>query len=224
MLYTLFYVFIGIAYFCPIITLGFNCFKRAFMYAFIEGKIADLNPTGVVIDCHGVGYQVSISLNTYTKLNGKETCRLFTHLVVREDAMVLYGFADEAERSVFQQLISVSGIGPNTARLILSALSPDEVIDAIITENVRVLQSVKGIGGKSALRLIVDLKGRLSKENVTKEIFGAKHNTGKAEALSALVMLGFNKSAADKALESIIRNEGTAIPVEQLIKSALKIL
>lgn len=194
------------------------------MYAFIEGKIADLNPAGVVIDCHGVGYLVNISLNTYTKLNGKEACRLYTHLVVREDAMVLFGFADEAERSVFQQLISVSGIGPNTARLILSALSPDEVVDAIVNENVKTLQSVKGIGGKSALRLIVDLKGRLSRESVSKEIFGLKHNTGKAEALSALVMLGFNKAAAEKALDSILKSEGTALPVEQLIKSALKIL
>lgn len=194
------------------------------MYAFIEGKIADLNPAGVVIDCHGVGYLVNISLNTYTKLNGKEACRLYTHLVVREDAMVLFGFADEAERSVFQQLISVSGIGPNTARLILSALSPDEVVDAIVNENVKTLQSVKGIGGKSALRLIVDLKGRLSRESVSKEIFGLKHNTGKAEALSALVMLGFNKAAAEKALDSILKSEGTVLPVEQLIKSALKIL
>lgn len=194
------------------------------MYAFIEGKIAELNPAGVVIDCHGVGYQVNISLNTYSKLHGKESFRLFTHLVVREDAMVLFGFADEAERSVFQQLISVSGIGPNTARLILSALSPDEVIDAIVNENVKILQSVKGIGGKSALRLIVDLKGRLSKESISKEIFGLKHNTGKAEALSALVMLGFNKTAAEKALDSIIKSEGSALPVEQLIKNALKIL
>jgi len=194
------------------------------MYAFIEGKIAELNPAGVVIDCHGVGYQVNISLNTYSKLNGKESFRLFTHLVVREDAMVLFGFADEAERSVFQQLISVSGIGPNTARLILSALSPDEVIDAIVNENVKMLQSVKGIGGKSALRLIVDLKGRLSKESISKEIFGLKHNTGKAEALSALVMLGFNKAAAEKALDAIIKSEGAALPVEQLIKNALKIL
>ncbi len=194
------------------------------MYAFIEGKIAELNPAGVVIDCHGVGYQVNISLNTYSKLNGKESFRLFTHLVVREDAMVLFGFADEAERSVFQQLISVSGIGPNTARLILSALSPDEVIDAIVNENVKILQSVKGIGGKSALRLIVDLKGRLSKESISKEIFGLKHNTGKAEALSALVMLGFNKAAAEKALDAIIKSEGAALPVEQLIKNALKIL
>lgn len=193
------------------------------MYAFLEGKIAELNPAGIVIDCHGVGYQVNISLNTYSKLNGKESCRLYTHLVVREDAMILFGFADETERSVFQQLISVSGIGPNTARLILSALTSDEVIDAIVTENVRILQSVKGIGGKSALRLIVDLKGKLSRENVTKEIFGTKHNTGKAEALSALIMLGFNKVAAEKALDSILKNEGT-LPVEQLIKNALKIL
>ncbi|HNX43856.1 MAG TPA: Holliday junction branch migration protein RuvA [Bacteroidales bacterium] len=194
------------------------------MYAFIEGKIADLNPAGLVLNCNGVGYQLNISLNTYSKLNGKENCRVYTHLVVREDALVLFGFADEAERSIFQLLISVSGVGPNTARLILSALTPDEITDAIVSENVKALQSVKGIGSKSALRLIVDLKGPLSRESVTKEIFGAKHNTAKVEALSALVMLGFNKAAADKALEAVVKQDGLSLPVEQMIKNALKIL
>jgi Holliday junction DNA helicase RuvA len=198
--------------------------KISQMYSFIEGKIADLNPTLAVIACNGVGYLINISLHTFTKIQGKEGCRLYTHLVVREDALVLYGFEDEQERLVFQQLISVSGIGPNTARLILSSLSPDEVADAIVNEKVKILQAIKGIGGKSALRLIVDLKDKMMKDTPARENLGSLHNTGKQEALSALVMLGFNKAMAEKALEQVMKIEGLALPVEQLVKSALKIL
>lgn len=194
------------------------------MYSFVEGKIAELNPAVAVIDCHGIGYLVNISLNTYTKISGKESCKLHTHLVVREDAMVLYGFAEEKERVIFQQLISVSGIGPNTARLILSSLCPDEVADAIINEKVKVLQSIKGIGGKSALRLIIDLKDKMQKDSPVREFLGSSHNTVKEEALSALVMLGFNKTLAEKAIEQVMKTEGLALPVEHLIKSTLKIL
>lgn len=194
------------------------------MYAFIEGNLIHLTPTGVIIHCNGVGYQVNISLNTYVKLNGLTSSRVYTHLIVREDVMMLYGFADQAERAVFQQLISVSGIGPNTARLILSSLSPDEVADAIVTENVKLLQSIKGIGGKSAQRIIIDLKDKIMKEVPGREIMSAGHNTAKAEALSALIMLGFNKNLADKALDQVLKISGTAAPVEQLVKSALKIL
>jgi holliday junction DNA helicase RuvA len=194
------------------------------MYSFIEGKIAELNPAVAIIDCHGIGYLINISLNTYSKIAGKDSCRLHTHLVVREDAMVLYGFSEEHERVIFQQLISVSGIGPNTARLILSSLSPEEVVDAIINEKVRVLQSIKGIGGKSALRLIVDLKDKMQKDSPVREILGSAHNTIKEQALSALVMLGFNKTMAEKAIEQVLRAEGLSLPVEHLVKSALKIL
>ena len=194
------------------------------MYSFIEGKIAELNPACAVIDCQGVGYLINISLHTFTSIQGKASCRLHTHLVVREDAMVLYGFADEQERTVFLMLISVSGIGPNTARLILSSLSPDEVADAIVNEKVRVLQGIKGIGGKSALRLIVDLKDKMQKELPSREILSSAHNTVKLEALSALVMLGFNKTLAEKAIEQVLKSEGLALPVEYLVKSALKIL
>ena len=194
------------------------------MYSFIEGKIADLNPAGAVIDCHGVGYLINISLNTYTRLAGKENCRLHTHLVVREDALILYGFAEESERSIFQQLISVSGIGPNTARLILSSLTPDEVTDAIVNEKVKVLQNIKGIGGKSAMRLIVDLKDKMFKDAPVREILGSPYNTNKAEALSALVMLGFTKALAEKAIDKVIKTEGPAVTVEHLVKNALKIL
>jgi holliday junction DNA helicase RuvA len=194
------------------------------MYSFIEGKIADLNPTTAVLDCHGVGYSINISLNTYSKINGKESCRLHTHLIVREDAMLLYGFADTGERHVFQQLISVSGVGPNTARLILSSLTPAEVSEAIERENVKLLQSIKGIGGKSALRIIIDLKGKIMKDLPAGENLGVSHNTGRQEALSALVMLGFNKPVAEKALDQILRANAGALPVDQLIKHALKIL
>jgi len=194
------------------------------MYSFIEGKIADLNPAGAVINCQGVGYMINISLHTYSQIQGKENCRLYTQLIVREDAMILYGFAEQQERLVFQQLISVSGIGPNTARLILSSLSPEEVADAIVNEKVKILQAIKGIGGKSALRLIVDLKDKMQKEPSTHEILGSSHNTVRQEALSALVMLGFNKTLAEKALEQVMKIEGLSLPVEQLVKSALKIL
>jgi holliday junction DNA helicase RuvA len=194
------------------------------MYSFIEGKIADLNPTTAVIACQGIGYTINISLNTYTQINGKESCKLHTHLVVREDALILYGFADISERHVFQQLISVSGVGPNTARLILSSLTANEVADAIATENVRILQSIKGIGGKSALRIIIDLKDKIMKDLPAGENLMTSHNTGKHEALSALVMLGFNKPVAEKALEQVIKASGGSLPVDQLIKSALKIL
>jgi len=194
------------------------------MYSFIEGKLADLNPTTAVLACQGIGYTINISLNTYTQINGKESCRLHTHLVVREDALILYGFAETGERHVFQQLISVSGVGPNTARLILSSLTANEVADAIATENVRVLQSIKGIGGKSALRIIIDLKDKIMKDLPAGENLMTSHNTGKYEALSALVMLGFNKPVAEKALDQVIKAGGGALPVDQLIKNALKIL
>ena len=194
------------------------------MYSFIEGKIADLTPTTAVISCQGVGYSINISLNTFSQISGKESCRLHTHLVVREDALILFGFADTGERHVFQQLISVSGVGPNTARLILSSLTPAEVADAIATENVKILQSIKGIGGKSALRIIIDLKDKIMKDLPAGENLPASHNTGKYEALSALVMLGFNKPVAEKALEQVIKANGGALPVDQLIKNALKIL
>jgi Holliday junction DNA helicase RuvA len=194
------------------------------MYSFIEGKIADLNPTTAILACQGIGYTINISLNTYTQISGKESCRLHTHLVVREDAMILYGFADTSERHVFQQLISVSGVGPNTARLILSSLTSAEVADAIASENVKLLQSIKGIGGKSALRIIIDLKDKIMKDLPAGENLISAHNTGKHEALSALVMLGFNRQVAEKALEQVIKASNGALPVDQLIKNALKIL
>lgn len=194
------------------------------MYAFIEGKISDINPAAVVIDCRGVGYELFISVNTYSQIKDLESCRLHTHLVVREDAMILFGFFVEDERVCFRHLISVSGVGAGTARLILSSLTPDELTEAIVTGNVPLLQRVKGIGGKTAQRIIVDLKDKFSRDPGFKEILGSPHNTKKEEALSALTMLGFNKALAGKAIEKIIKDEGATISVEQLIKSALKVL
>lgn len=194
------------------------------MYAFIEGSIDSLNPASAVINCRGIGYNIAISLNTYSLIKGKSECRLLTHLVVREDAQILFGFANEDERMLFRHLISVSGVGANTARLILSSLTPADVSEAIINARVGTLQRVKGIGGKTAQRIIIDLKDKLVKDGSIKEILGTTHNTNKEEALSALTLLGFNRNQAEKTIDKIIQDEGSTITVEQLIKSALKIM
>lgn len=194
------------------------------MYAFIEGTVVSLNPAAAVLNCRGVGYEIAISLNTYSFIKDKSECRLLTHLVVREDAHILFGFATENERSLFRHLITVSGIGANTARLILSSLPPNELSDAIIQGKTATLQRIKGIGGKTAQRIIIDLKDKLMKDTGIKEILGSTHNTSKEEALSALTLLGFNKSLAEKTIDKILESEGNSISVEQLIKSALKIL
>jgi Holliday junction DNA helicase RuvA len=194
------------------------------MYAFIEGSIDSLNPASAVINCKGIGYNIAISLNTYSLIKGKTECRLLTHLVVREDAQMLFGFANEVERMLFRHLISVSGVGANTARLILSSLTPSDVSEAIINAKVGTLQRVKGIGGKTAQRIIIDLKDKLVKDVSIKEILGTTHNTNKEEALSALTLLGFNRNLAEKTVDKIIQDEGSSITVEQLIKSALKIM
>ena len=194
------------------------------MYAYFEGNLIEKTPTYAVIDCNGVGYMINISLNTFSKIKDETKCRLYTHLTVKEDAHTLYGFFDDNERILFRQLISVSGIGPNTARMMLSSLSPDEIIQAILIGNVTLIQSIKGIGGKTAQRIILDLKDKMGKITFDKDIFSSSHNTKKEEALSALVMLGFNKAVAEKTLDKIIRLEEATATVEVLIKSALKVL
>jgi len=162
-------------------------------------------------------------LNTFTKLGDEENCKLYAHLAVREDAMVLYGFADEAEREIFRQLISVSGVGPGTARMILSSLSAGEIEQAIQTGNVAVLKGVKGIGEKSAQRIIVDLKGKLGKQDSALPVqMFAGDNKLREEALSALVMLGFARNMAEKAVDKSLKAEGNVVSVEHLIKLALK--
>ncbi len=191
----------------------------------IEGKLVEKTPTYAVIDAAGVGYIMQISLNTYTKIGDVEKCKLFTEQVyVRDDMPRFFGFADVSERDLFRQLVSVSGVGGTSALLMLSSLSATEIQNAIVTGNVALLKSVKGIGEKTAQRIIVDLKDKMGKGGVSTDFIVSPNNILKIEALSALVMLGFNKVAADKALEKIIRTEGTGQTVEQLIKSALKSL
>jgi Holliday junction DNA helicase RuvA len=166
---------------------------------------------------------MQISLNTFTKIGDNENCKLFTEqLYVRDDMPRFFGFFDVEERQLFRQLVSVSGVGGTSALLMLSSLSASEIQSAIATGNVALIKSVKGIGEKTAQRIIVDLKGKLGKEELSSEFFVGSNNTLKQEALSALVMLGFNKLAADKVLDKIIRAEGAGQTVEQLIKGALK--
>lgn len=193
------------------------------MYEYISGRIAEAGPTHVVIDVNGIGYLLNISLNTFSKLEGKTEAQLFVHENIREDAYQLFGFADPAERELFRHLISVSGIGSNTARMMLSSLSPDELKGAILTGNVNQIKGVKGIGAKTAQRVIVDLKDKLSKEPIDQKIFAEQDNTIREEALSALVMLGFAKNSAQKAIDKILSQDPTA-KVEVVIKQALKIM
>ncbi len=189
----------------------------------IDGKLTEKTPTYAVIDCGGVGYLLNISLHTYSKIGDQERCRLLAHLSIREDAHVLFGFADEEERDLFRQLISVSGVGPSTARMILSSMNPTEIRGAIQTGNVAVLKGVKGIGEKSAQRIIVDLKGKLGKDfgEMPATVFAA-NNKMHEEALTALVMLGFARQAAEKAVDKALKTEGNVVSVEHLIKLALK--
>lgn len=199
------------------------------MYSYIEGKLVEKNPAYAVIDVHGIGYMIHISLHTYGIIGGSESCRLLLHHVIREDAQLLYGFAEESERDLFRHLLSVSGIGANTARLILSSLSPDEIREAIITKNTGILKAIKGIGAKSAERIIVDLKDKLEKEGFSQEKVTLAHNTKKQEALRGLTVLGFPKSQAEKAIDKIIdkaRKDDafTGLTVEEIIKQALKML
>lgn len=194
------------------------------MYNHIEGTVTELTPTYVVLEAAGVGYHINISLNTYTSIHAATRVKLLTHFSVKEDAHTLYGFYTEKERSMFRLLIGVNGVGPNTARLILNSLSPDEIAAAILSSNVPVLKGVKGIGEKSAQRIIVDLKDKVGKETPALPqaiIFGAD-NRSKTEALSALVNLGFAKNTAEKAIEKAIKTAGPEAAIEELIKIALK--
>lgn len=193
------------------------------MIAQIKGKLIDKTPTYVIIDCSGVGYEIKISLNTFSQLGEGETCLLFTHFVVREDAQLLYGFKETSERELFRLLISVSGVGSATAMMILSSLSPNETKQAILNSDVNTLKSVKGIGAKSAERIIIDLRDKIAKVDNNTTISLPASNTVKDEALSALVMLGFSKNPAEKALNKLVK-EGENFTVEELIKRALKSL
>ncbi|OMP31363.1 MULTISPECIES: Holliday junction branch migration protein RuvA [Mangrovimonas] len=191
------------------------------MITHIQGKLVEKNPTDVTIDCNGVGYLLHISLHTYSKIPDQENLKLYTHLQVREDAHTLYGFSSISEREIFRLLISVSGIGANTARTMLSSLTPKQVREGIATGDVALIQSIKGIGAKTAQRVILDLKDKILKVYDIDELSAPQSNTNKDEALSALEVLGFNKKQAEKVVDKIISDQPDA-SVESLIKEALK--
>jgi Holliday junction DNA helicase RuvA len=191
------------------------------MIDYISGSITRLTPAFITIETGGIGYFVNISLSTFTKLEGKSEFKILVHEVIREDSHTLFGFADEEERDIFRLLISVTGVGANTARMMLSSLIPVEIEKAILSSDVNILKSVKGIGLKTAQRIIVDLKDKLGKQAGSGEIFAFADNTKREEALSALVMLGFAKNAVSKVLDKIVREEKN-LTVEDLIKKSLK--
>ncbi|WP_461789389.1 Holliday junction branch migration protein RuvA [Pedobacter sp.] len=192
------------------------------MYEYIDGKLTFKGPTYIVVETGGVGYHINISLNTYAALGDNERCKIYTWLHVKEDAHTLYGFADEGERRLFLHLISVSGIGPTTCRMMLSSITPNEIQQAIVSADVALIQKIKGIGAKSAQRIVLELQDKLKKEGIESLISVPIHNTIKDEALSALIMLGFSKQAAEKALDNVLKKAEGELTVEQMIKQALK--
>jgi holliday junction DNA helicase RuvA len=195
------------------------------MIAFLKGRLAHKEPTFVIIDVNGVGYHVNISLQTYSAIKEQENILLFTHLAIREDAHVLFGFSHEAEKKLFQQLISVNGIGPGTAIVMLSYMNSNELKSAIVQENAAALQAIKGIGGKTALRVIIELKDKLKKESwedSQPNISVGPHNTLRKEALSALLTLGLPKAVAEKSVDTVLKKSGNTITLEDLVKQALK--
>ncbi|GAB7255596.1 Holliday junction branch migration protein RuvA [Polaribacter sp. OB-PA-B3] len=189
----------------------------------VRGRLVEKSPTEVVIDCNGVGYLLHISLNTYTALPADENIVLYTHLSIREDAHTLFGFINKTERAVFKFLISVSGVGPSIARTMLSSMTSEEIQQAIASENVKLIQSVKGIGAKTAQRVIVDLKDKILKTFDIDEVSVTASNTNKEEALSALEVLGFQRKQSDKIITAILKEHADA-SVEKIIKLALKSL
>lgn len=188
----------------------------------IKGRLTEKSPAHAVIEAGGVGYFLNISLVTFSKISNDENCTLYTHLSIKEDAHTLYGFAEKSEREIFRKLISVSGVGASTARVMLSSLSSDEITAAIITGDVDTLKSIKGIGAKSAQRIIVDLKDKLGKiEGLEQNILTFSNNSSRDESLSALLALGFTKNSVDKVLNNVLKAQPD-LGVEGLIKEALK--
>jgi Holliday junction DNA helicase RuvA len=191
------------------------------MITHIQGKLVEKNPTNVVIDCNGVGYHLNISLYTYSQLSNQENLKLFTHLHVKEDSHTLYGFSSLSEREIFRLLISVSGIGTSIARTMLSSLTPKQVREGIALGDVVLIQSVKGIGSKTAQRVIIELKDKVLKVYDIEEGAISKNNTNKQEALSALEVLGFTKKQSERVVDRIISDHSEA-NIETIIKEALK--
>lgn len=195
------------------------------MITYLEGKLAVKEATYVVMDVNGVGYEVKITLNTYATIKDLDQFKLHTHLSIKEDAHTLYGFSDPKEKSRFQDLISISGVGPATGLMILSSLSPEELQNAILNDDVRTIQSVKGIGAKTAQRVILELKDKMRKEDITEidsKLSSSTSNTVRSEALSALITLGINRNSAEKSIDTILRGHQGDISLEDLIKLALK--
>jgi len=188
----------------------------------LNGRLIEKHPSHVIIECAGVGYFVNISLNTFEKLPKSESIKLFTHLSIREDAHTLFGFIDESERVMYRQLISVSGIGPSTAIITLSALGPHRLKEALLNEDDSILQTIKGIGGKTARRMVIELKDKMEKDTkIQLEITGSQSHL-KMEALAALQVLGFDKKRIDKTIDRVIKSLPPETPVETVIKNVLK--
>lgn len=190
------------------------------MITHLRGRIVEKTPTHVVVECNGVGYMVLISLNTFGKLPADEAAFLYTHHQVREDAQTLYGFVDEMERMLFRMLISVSGVGASTAQVVLSSMNPAELKNALVTENVAAMQSIKGIGAKTAQRIIIDLKGKAATLDVGEDFSGFISNTVRDEALTALDVLGFPKQKSEKVVDALLSKD-SGLTLESLIKQAL---
>ncbi len=191
------------------------------MIAHIQGKLVEKTPTEVVIDCNGVGYHINISLHTYSLLPNTDFVKLFTHLIIKEDAHTLYGFVEKSEKEIFKMLLLVSGIGAGIARTMLSSLEPKQIIQALASGDVATIQSIKGIGGKTAQRAILDLKDKVLKIYDLDEVSMSKHNTNRDEALSALEVLGFVRKSSEKLVDKVI-SENPNATVEVIIKQALK--
>ena len=191
------------------------------MITHLSGKLVEKNPTYVIVECHGVGYFLNISLHTFSLLPSDEHIKIFTHLQVKEDSHTLFGFMERAERELFLLLISVSGIGPSIARTMLSSLNPAQVRDAIAGGEVATIQAVKGIGAKTAQRVIVELKDKVLKLENVGEVSLPSNNTTKEEALSALEVLGFNRRQSEKVVDRVL-SQDTSLSVEDIIKQALK--
>ncbi|MDP4260903.1 MAG: Holliday junction branch migration protein RuvA [Bacteroidota bacterium] len=193
------------------------------MIAYLKGDFVHKTPALVQVDVNGIGYEVQISLHTYSRIQNLEKGTLYTHLLIREDAHILFGFFEVAEKEMFQQLIGVSGIGASTARVMLSYMKPEELVRAIITADIRALEGIKGIGKKTAERIVLELRDKLAKQPLEANISPMKNNTLHQDALNALTALGINRLAAEQALNKVLVNEPN-LPVEELIKKTLRIL
>ena len=195
------------------------------MIAYLNGRLAYKDPTYVIIDIQGVGYEIKISLNTFSKIKDEERCKLHTYLHIKEDGHTLFGFAETSEKRLFLLLISISGLGPSTGLMVLSSLSPEEIENAILNEDARTIQSVKGIGAKTAQRIILELKDKIGKDlhaDPSAIISLSSQNTIRNEALSALITLGINKAVAQKSIDKISKGSDHQMSLEELIKLALK--